>query len=99
MIPGNCSTLDVALINGMNDVVTIYPNPFGMSVTIAVNDISKMDNYQVRIYNVLGEEVMNASITNQTTTIATSKLPSGIYFYQIVSDDQLIQSGKLIAQH
>jgi hypothetical protein len=48
---------------------------------------------------VLGEEVMNASITNQTTTIATSKLPSGIYFYQIVSDDQLIQSGKLIAQH
>jgi len=99
MIPGDCATLDVASINGMNEAVNIYPNPFGASVTIAVNDISKMDNYQVRIYNVLGEEIMNTSIIAQTTTIETSKLPSGIYFYQIVGNNQLIQSGKLIAQH
>jgi hypothetical protein len=98
-IPGDCATLDVSSINGTIEAITFYPNPFGMSVTIAVNDISKMDNYQVRIYNVLGEEVMNASITNQTTTIGTSKLPSGIYFYQVIGNNTIIQTGKLIAQH
>ena len=99
MIPGDCATTGTGVINGTNEQVTIYPNPFGTSVAIAINDISKMNNYEVRIYNVLGEEVLNTFITNQTTTLETSKFPSGIYFYQVISNDQLIQSGKLIAQH
>lgn len=99
MIPGDCTTLDVLSIYGANDAVTIYPNPFRTSVTVVINDISKINNYEVRIYNVLGEEVMNTFVTNQTTTLGTGNLPTGMYFYQVVSNDQLIQSGKLIAQH
>jgi hypothetical protein len=98
-VPGDCGTVGIPSVNGVNEAITIYPNPFGSSVTIAVNDISKINNYNVRLYNVLGEEVMNTFITNQTTTLETSKFPSGIYFYQVIGNNMVIQSGKLIAQH
>jgi hypothetical protein len=99
MIPADCAALFVPIINEENVAATLYPNPFGSSVTIMINDISNINNCEVRIYNLLGEEVMNSFITNQTTTIATSKLPSGMYFYQLVNGNKLIQSGKLISQN
>jgi hypothetical protein len=96
-IPGDCATLDVPSIDEATKAIIFYPNPFGTSVTIAINEISKMNTYEIRIYNLLGEVVMNKFITQQTTTLETNKFPSGIYFYQVVSNNQLIQSGKLIA--
>lgn len=78
--------------------VSIYPNPFNTSATIMIIDASQMINYKLRVYNVLGAEVMNTYITNQITTLETSDLPSGIYSYIVFGDDEAIQSGKLISQ-
>jgi hypothetical protein len=46
----------------------------------------------------LGKEVINKTITKQLTTLETSNLPSGIYFYKVIGNDKIIQSGKLISQ-
>ncbi|HWY98995.1 MAG TPA: ice-binding family protein, partial [Bacteroidia bacterium] len=81
-----------------NDVAKIYPNPFKSSISITLNDIIQINKCEVVIYNVLGKEVMNTIITNQTTTIGTSMLPSGVYFYRVVNNNTLLQSGKLISQ-
>lgn len=99
-IPGNCGTtgIDVVDATKMNDAVTIYPNPFHNSVTIMINNGSQGNNADLRIYNVLGEAVMNTSITQQSTTIEMSRLPSGIYFYQFIANNKIVQSGKLISQ-
>ncbi|NTW31205.1 MAG: DUF3494 domain-containing protein, partial [Bacteroidetes bacterium] len=85
---------------------SIYPNPFGKSITIIIYDTSQRNNVELRIYNVLGKEVMNTTISKQTTTLETSNLPSGIYFYKlilngaegVIGNDKIIQSGKLISQ-
>jgi hypothetical protein len=46
----------------------------------------------------LGKEVLNAAILQHLTTLKTSNLPSGIYFYKLMGNDNIIQSGKLIAK-
>ena len=84
--------------NAENKVITFAPNPFNTYTTISLNDASSTINYDVSIYNVLGKVVINTPVTSQLTTIKTSDLRSGIYFYKVTSNGKLIQSGKLISQ-
>jgi hypothetical protein len=63
-----------------------------------MNDPAQLNKCELRLFNVLGEEVMNTQVTGQMTAIETSNLPSGIYFYKVMSNSKVLQSGKLIAQ-
>ena len=81
-----------------NDAVSVYPNPFTTSFNVVINDISKNSRCEFRLYNILGKEVMNSTVTKQLTTFETSKLPSGIYFYKIIGNTKTIQTGKLISR-
>jgi len=78
--------------------VTIYPNPFKSSIDIKINDATQVNNIELKIYNILGEEVIDTNLTKQITTIGTSNLPSGIYLYKVNSNNKTIQSGKLVSQ-
>ena len=59
--------------------------------------MSQISNCEFRIYNVLGSEVIQVALVDQSTTIETSRLPSGVYFYQLIGGNKLIQSGKLVS--
>jgi hypothetical protein len=83
---------------GDKKTVTIYPNPFSASISILLNDISQINNCELRIYDVMGKEVLNKTITDQLTILKTSNLPSGIYLYKVIGNDKTIQSGKLISK-
>jgi hypothetical protein len=100
MIPSNCAPVSVPSLDAANtnEAVTIYPNPFSTSITIMINDASQIKEVELRMYNVLGKEVMNTTLTKQLTTLETSNLPSGIYFYKITGKNKIIQSGRLISQ-
>jgi len=89
-------TIDVP--SQLTEDFNIYPNPFSTSATIVINDVSQFNKVELRIYNVLGEEMMITNITKQITTFDTRTLSSGIYFYQLTDNNKTIQSGKLIAQ-
>lgn len=97
-IPGNCSTVGIQNINADDESVTLYPNPFRSSLAIKINDDAVLNNCKLTIYNVLGQEVLKMDITQHSTTIESSKLISGIYFYKVIEDNNVIQSGKLISQ-
>jgi hypothetical protein len=77
----------------------IYPNPFSTQIIININNVSLTNEIELRIYNVNGVEVVNTIVTNELTTIDTSNLPSGIYFYKIIDNDKDIQTGKLLSQN
>ena len=100
MIPNNCVTVGIPSIKGANtnDAVTIYPNPFSKSINIMINDASQINNTELKIYNVLGEEVMNIIVAKQLTTLETSNFPSGIYYYEIIGNNKTLKSGKLVSQ-
>lgn len=100
-IPSECTLTNIAppTAERTKDAVTITPNPFNSFTTIEVSDLSQIKNGFLRIYNILGEEVLKTTITKQSTTLETSKLSSGIYFYKMTGNNNtLIQSGKIIAK-
>lgn len=99
-IPTNCGTVGISssdLFN-VNETATIYPNPFSASISIIINDPSRINKAELIIYNVLGAEVMNTRVTKKLTTLETNNLPSGIYFYKIIDNNKTVQSGKLVSQ-
>jgi hypothetical protein len=87
----------VASIEAAN-VVSIAPNPFRSFTTVILNDALKGNNCRIIIYSTLGTEVMNANIIKQVSTLNTSNLKTGIYFYKVMDNDRMVQSGKLISE-
>ncbi|MBA7621062.1 hypothetical protein ES703_28419 [subsurface metagenome] len=71
-----------------------YPNPFNPS-TIVRFDIAEADHVTLRIYNLLGQEVATLhdvftvpgryQVVWNATNAAGQRVPSGIYFYRVVS--------------
>ena len=59
--------------------IEIYPNPFD-NLVIVNGDLT---NYQVKIYNQLGQEVADYSASTGPIYIQTDSLGSGIYFITI----------------
>jgi hypothetical protein len=99
-ITGDVGT-NVGLTTGFDPLLvtgTIYPNPFLAFASIMINDPSLVKEIEFKLYNILGEEVMKETLTKQLTTLDTSNLPLGIYFYQIISNKKTVQSGKLVSR-
>lgn len=96
-VPSNGISTGVATFSNAN-TVSIAPNPFSSYANITLSDASKTGKYQLKIYNILGTEVMNSIITKQSMTLNTGNLHTGIYFYKLMENDKVVQTGKLISK-
>lgn len=85
-------------VNMANNAVSIYPNPSKNSINIDIVDAKQIQNAELKLYDGLGAVIINTPLTNKTTTVKTTNIPSGIYFYKVVENDLTIQTGKLIFQ-
>ena len=96
----NCVATDIPVINAGDaaQVISITPNPFKSFTSITLNDASNINGYELNVFNVLGRVVISTQVTNSITTLNTSELQSGIYFYKVTDSGKLIQTGKLISQ-
>ena len=57
---GKSAYSDLVTVNFKKIVdFTIYPNPFTTSINILINDVTQITKYELRLFNVLGTEVMN----------------------------------------
>lgn len=81
--------------------VKVYPNPFSNSTTLQIipQGGRVITNYELKIYDLFGREVRKYEIGNQKTEILRGDLRSGMYFYQVKNEQQMIGSGKIIIQH
>lgn len=84
--------------NPSGQTIAIYPNPFSDNISVMINNKADFTNAELRVYNVLGKQVLFTTITKQLTTLETGNFPSGIYLYTVVGNKKVIQSGKLIAR-
>jgi len=99
VVPGNCATVGIETLPSIEkEMVSIFPNPFGASATIVLSGTLPAEGTVFKMYNVLGEQVMNTLLINQTNTLNTDQLPSGIYFYEMIRNNKTIQTGKLVSQ-
>jgi hypothetical protein len=77
-------------------IASIFPNPFTSAVNVVLKDIPTGTSIFI-LHNVLGAAIMSTQLTALSTTFETSALPAGIYFYQVVADGKIVQTGKLIS--
>ena len=96
MMPSGCVGLGVTTLE-TNESLNIYPNPFTNQLTILLNT-TPAEKCEFILYNVLGAEMINSMIVNQSSTFDTSTLPSGVYFYKVMSNGTIIQTGKLVSK-
>ena len=68
------------------DIISIFPNPFSDFIQIETN--SYKTTYS--IINAVGIEVLSGESTDNTITINTSELPTGIYIVRLTSDGETI---------
>lgn len=91
-IPDACSTPVGVDDASENEAALFYPNPFANSITVNVAEAAEL-----KIFNQLGSLVLSTDLNRTTTTIGLD-LPSGVYFYQLMSRSGTLQTGKLISQ-
>src|SRR3954468_226187 len=72
--------------------IMLYPNPANNYVDIQTNQFS---NYTIRVYNNMGQQIMETISENGAAHISRGSLASGMYMIQLVYADQTI-SKKII---
>ncbi|MEO1437613.1 MAG: T9SS type A sorting domain-containing protein, partial [Bacteroidota bacterium] len=77
--------------------VLIAPNPFHHQTTIQILT-DRFDLFQFSVFNPTGQLVDQQQFGGQQFNYEQQHLPKGIYFYELRSQEQLIQTGKLIVQ-
>ena len=76
-----------------NTQFNAYPNPAKDQFTI-----EGATNGTLKIYDILGNELMNTTITSAKTTVNVSTFSNGVYFYNITSAGSSVKAGKFIVE-
>jgi len=78
--------------------IEAYPNPFQEFVKIVIKGES-FSVLEVRVVDAIGRLVQAQKVEGQDEIILEGQnFDTGIYFFQLIGDGELIGTGKLIAQ-
>lgn len=90
----NCSETGVSEIR--SDLHTlVYPNPCNGLFTMQIGETQrKIDN--IEICNLIGEIVYSEKLKGSKILIDLSNKSKGLYFYKILSNNQVITTGKIV---
>ncbi|HTL81712.1 MAG TPA: T9SS type A sorting domain-containing protein [Bacteroidia bacterium] len=79
-----------------NISVTVYPNPFHDEATLYISSPGNLHDATLLITDVLGNIVRTQSITGNETRIGKEELSPGLYFYEVVSANEILANGKIM---
>lgn len=85
--------LNMDQVAGNNIAMQMYPNPTVRDVQLVVETI---EDLEWRLFDVNGKLITQNSITATTSTIPMNNLVTGTYLLQVVRENQLVQSFKII---
>lgn len=77
--------------------VQIYPNPFSASATIMISPELKIQNAELKVYNVFGQEIKSITgISDNKIALGREDIKTGIYFISLIQNNEMLASGKLM---
>ncbi len=96
-MPIGCDSLGLGDTNTIDTytVGVVYPNPFASSFEIKLSNANTSGEFY--LYNTIGE-LVNHKVISENNTIINMDIAAGIYFYKLISNTGLIQTGKLVAK-
>lgn len=92
------------IITGVDDknqellLATVFPNPIKDSKVNVVAPKSYNSNLKFSLSDLAGKEIDSRIIPTEKTTFQYDNLPTGLYFWNILSDGNVVKSGKIIFQ-
>ena len=75
---------------------TISPNPFTSQTTVSFN--KEIKNATLKMVDVVGKAVRNINFSGSQLIIEKEELKAGIYFMQVVSENESFVTKKIIIQ-
>ena len=88
---GSVGILEEKIIENL----AIHPNPFSTFTTMKLN--KDLKNATLKIYNFIGHQVAELNgLNGQTITLYRDNLQNGMYLVQIIQDNKIIKSSKII---
>lgn len=79
-----------------NKDISVYPNPIGNSFTINVPNTQTIK--EVRVYDLMGKELIHTAANSNKILIDASSLSTGIYLYRVSLSDNSIVTGKVLKE-
>jgi hypothetical protein len=79
------SQLGIDEINNNAGSIKVYPSPATNNITIDAGDL-RFTNLDLRIYDVVGNLVLEKNAYINKTNIDVSALPSGVYFVKVKTE-------------
>jgi len=97
-VGNNCLMTNINAIENEGDY-TIYPNPFISSATLISPVQSSQDKTEFVMLEMFGREINRLIIPSSGNLLITrDNVKSGIYFYQIIKEKEIIKTGKIVIQ-
>lgn len=79
--------------------VLAFPNPTNNEINILLNSINGIKIRQLKIFNSLGQELRNTQNTNENqVNFDVKDFATGLYFYELITSDNQIETGKFIVK-
>ena len=75
-------------------MISVYPNPVGPTATLEMG--RRVHHGVLMIFNALGEHVLQQDVSGYSTTLHFDGMPSGIYFYHLTSNGQVVANGRIL---
>lgn len=76
--------------------ILVYPNPFSTSATIKFSNTNHEIHY-FQLFSSRGEKVFSLNnIISDQITLNRNNLKSGLYFYRLMKESEIISTGKIV---
>lgn len=79
-----------------DDSFSVYPNPANKRITVKLNDVTGAST--VKIYSVLGDEILSVKLVSDVNDIDVSGLSKGIYFIRIYKENKPLPVRRVIIE-
>jgi len=77
--------------------LNIYPNPNTGELIVEIDDLClPVCQYELRLYNMLGTEMLKFKISNQKSKIDLSRYTKGIYIIQLAGEEGRVINKKIV---
>ena len=87
--------------NKPEELFKLIQNPISQSLTLSISSKLNGQQSQINLFDSSGKKVHSESliVRNDTYSIPTFSLPNGMYFLEIKTENNVMQSGKVVVQH
>ena len=79
----------------INLLMTVYPNPTTSSINLNIQNYD-LENLSYELFDINGRQIQNQKITLTETSIQLENLASAIYMLQVLDNNKLLKTFKII---